>query len=334
MNKIIREVQEKEKDQYQKVVNHLTQSWEWGEFREKTGVGVLRLGEFQNGKLGAAWQVFFHKIPPASWTVGYLPRPVKMTAELLESLKKFGRQNNALFLKIEPSVPHLPQYPQPPQKPGRPVLPVHTFLLDLTLPEEELLKKMHEKTRYNIRLAQKHGIRVEEKEDQKSLEIFLNFLEETEKRQGFYTHPKDYFLKQWQILKPEKMMHLLMAYYQKTPLGGILLLRFKDKLYYTYGGSSEAHREKMPNHLLHWEAIKLGKKLGCKTYDFWGAYLQKPEPSDPWYGLYRFKAGFGGKLVSYPETFDLIINPLGYKLYRIADSCRWQILKVKRKFHV
>ncbi len=319
-----------QKKEYQEVVRHLTQSWEWGEFREKTGIKILRLGKFENKVLKNAWQVFFHKIPFTLWTVGYLPRPNIITTELLKTLTTFCRQNNAIFLRIEPLTTNLPQHSQFTFAPSKPILPTHTFLLDLTQSEEEILKNMHEKTRYNLRLAQKQGVEVKEKDDEKSLEIFLDFLIKTERRQGFYSHSKSYFREQWETLKPVAMIHLLLAYFDNEPISGILILRFKDDLYYAYGGSSETHREKMPNQLLHWEAIKLGKKLGCKTYDLWGAYLEKPESSDPWYGIYRFKAGFGGKLVSSPITFDLVINPLGYKLCQIADAYRWPLLKIKR----
>lgn len=335
----LRELTEKEKNQYQKGATHFTQSWEWGEFREKTGVKVHRFGEFEGPKLTSAWQIFFHKIPKTNFTVGYLPRTEILNKNVLEYLKEIGQKNNCIFIKLEPDVYHpqssssspSPQFSQSSQfSQSRPILPTHTFLLDLTQTEESILKNMHEKTRYNIRLAQKQGVEVKEKDDEKSLEIFLDFLEETERRQGFYSHPKSYFRKQWEILKPAGMIHLLLAYFDNQPISGILLLRFKDSLSYAYGGSSEIHRDKMPNHLLHWEAIKLGKKLSCNTYDFWGSYLEKPEPSDPWYGIYRFKVGFGGEPVSYVDAYDLIFNPFLYQLYKIIDWLRWKFLRLKQ----
>jgi len=332
--KTIREIQEREKDQHQKIVGHLTQSWQWGDFRKETGVGIFRFGEFENSNLKSAFQLFFHQIPHTHFNVGYLPRSPLPSEKILSFIKEIGKKNNCIFIKLEPNIQQTTEGRQQTQKnlrPGKSVLPRHTFFLDLNQNEEEILKGMHEKTRYNIRLAQKQGVKVEEKDDEKSLETFLKFLEETQKRQGFYTHPSSYFRKQWQILKPEGMIHLLLSSYKSQPIAGILLLRFKNQLYYTYGGSSETHREKMPNQLLHWEAIKLGKKLGCQLYDFWGAYLEKPEPSDSWYGIYRFKAGFGGKLVSYVGAYDLVINPFLYQLYQIIDWLRWKFLRLKRK---
>ncbi|MFZ5365762.1 MAG: lipid II:glycine glycyltransferase FemX [Patescibacteria group bacterium] len=334
---LIREVQDVEKNAFNSLVLHPLQSWEWGEFREKMGVGVLRFGEFKNSTLRNCFQLTIHPIPHTPYTVGYLPRSPFPNHQILKALKKIGQEKNCLFIKIEPDVLQDTKDKLPGESwllPGKPILPVNTFLINLSLSEGELLKRMHEKTRYNIKIAQKHGVEIKERDDSQSLEIFLKFLQQTQKRQGFYTHPSEYFRQQWQILKPANMVYLLLAFYKDTPIASVLLLRFRDKLYYTYGGSSELYREKMPNHLLHWEAIQLGKKLGCKIYDFWGAYLEKPESSDPWYGLFRFKAGFGGEFVSYVGAFDLILNPFLYRVYGFADNLRWKFLRAKARLPI
>ncbi|MDO8551524.1 MAG: peptidoglycan bridge formation glycyltransferase FemA/FemB family protein [bacterium] len=332
----IREIRPEEKNPYQKIASHLTQSWDWGKFREKTGVKIYRFGEFNNSKIISAWQIFFHTIPHANFTVGYLPRTQLPNKEIINFLRKIGREKHCLFIRLEPNIPDSPHsaHIPSPYRPGKPILPAHTFLIDLTSPEEEILKRMHEKTRYNIRRAEKQEVKVREENSEESLETFLKFSEATQKRQGFYNHPSGYFRKQWQTLKPEKMIHLLVAYFQDTPLASLYLLHFKDTLYYVYGGSSDTYREKMPNQLLHWEAIKLGKRLGLKIYDLWGAYKDSPETKDPWYGVYRFKSGFGGELVNYVGAFDLVLSPLGYKVYNLADSTRWLLLKLKRRFHL
>ncbi|MDP3888677.1 MAG: peptidoglycan bridge formation glycyltransferase FemA/FemB family protein, partial [bacterium] len=252
-------LEEKDKSQYQKAVESLTQSWNWGEFRKTTGVEVLRIGELNNSTLKSALQIFFHKIPHTNLTVGYLPRPKIINKEIIEYLKKLGKENKAIYIKVEPDEIQRTENPTSPLglrgagnslKKSKAILPKHTIFIDLNKSEEELLKAMHEKTRYNIKVAQREGVKIEEKDDEKSLESFLKILEGTKKRQGFYSHPSSYFRKLWKILKGEKMVHLLLAAYRDEPLAGLLLLHFKDKLYYVHGGSSETHREKMPNHLL------------------------------------------------------------------------------------
>ncbi len=251
-------------------------------------------------------QIFIHRIPHVLWTVAYLPRPEKIAN--LEKIKEACREERAIFLKAEPLAYAVPG------NPSEPVLPRNTIYMDLTKTEENLLANMHEKTRYNIGLAGKKGVVVTEGED---LGEFIKLLEKTEERQGFYSHPAEYYETLWETLRPAKMVYLLSA----GKMAAIMLLRYKDFLYYAYGGSDPHFREMMAPHLLHWEAIKLGKKLGCKVYDFWGSYKNSPDEADPWWGIYRFKKGFGGSEITFPQTVDIPLSSL-YSLYPLAERIR------------
>lgn len=289
------------------MAEHILQSKEWGEFRAKTPTvkKVLCVGDCQ---------IFIHRISYLPWTVAYLPRPEKI--DNLEKIKEACRQERVLFIKIEPMSP-IGQIGQI----SNPVLPRHTIYVDLTQGEDKLLANMHEKTRYNIGLAQKKGVTVTKGEN---LENFLYLLKKTEDRQGFFSHPRQYYKTLWDTLRPEKMVYLLSA----GEMAAIMLLRYKDFLYYAYGGSDPKYKERMAPHLLHFEAMKLGKKLGCKTYDLWGSYKDRPEESDPWWGIYRFKKGFGGKEVTFPETVDVPLSPL-YSLYPFGDFIRRNLLRLR-----
>lgn len=336
---IIREILPEEREKYNQTVNHILQSYEWGEFRENSGIKIVRLGVFDNQKIINGLQLTIHFLPKTNFTIGYLPRPKELTSPLIEAVTKIGKENNCIFIKIESSGSGAAEQ-RSNQAISNSILPRYTFHLDLTQSEDEIMKKMHEKTRYNIRLAQRHGLLVRQGESLDDLKIFLRLQKETAKRQNFEVKPHAYFQKMWKVLEPKRMLCLLICHLpaasrqppDTSSLSSILLFRFKDILYYPYGGSSTLHREMMPNHLLHWEAIKLGKKLGCKVYDFWGAYKNKAEVSDPWYGIYRFKSGFGGKIIEHPQSIDLVFNSSVYKLYKLADSLRWRFLRMKTRF--
>jgi len=330
---LIREILESEKEQYNNVVNSITQSWQWGEFREKTGKKVVRLGEFDGKKLNRGLTIFMHPVPYLSFNIGYAPRSFLPGKNWLAAISEIGKKHNCIFVKIEPDCQegekkleaadfHLIT--------GKSILPKTTFWVDLTKSEDELLAGMAEKTRYNIRLGLKHGVRVVEGKSDKDLEVFINLLTETEKRQGFYSHYPEYYRLLFTTLGRD-YCRLLIAYYNKTPLSAIMLFKFKDTLYYPYGGSSLAIRDKMANYVIHWEAIKLGKKLGCRKYNMWGAYKERAKPDDPWFGIYRFKKGFGGKLVTFADSRDLVLNEQLYKYYLWADKIRWRCLGLKRK---
>ncbi|MBI3485611.1 peptidoglycan bridge formation glycyltransferase FemA/FemB family protein [Candidatus Daviesbacteria bacterium] len=304
-----------QKNLYNKSVNHIIQSWEWGEFRQSLGLPVLRYGLFEKGKLIYAFQLTLHKIPLINQYVGYLPKGPQPDKNLFLALEKIGQEKNCAFIKIEPDIikdadPYI-VYPNFLPSP-KPLFTKYNFLLDLKPTEQDLLKNMHPKTRYNIRLAEKKGVKVEERFDDKAFEIYLKLYFQTTKRQGYFGHNKNYHKAVWQTLKKANMARLLIAFYQKQPLTAWMLLNFKDTLYYPYGGSSEKNREVMSSNLVAWEAIKLGKKLGLKTFDMWGALGKDPNSSDPWFGFHRFKQGYGGELVEYIGTFDLVLNRLTY----------------------
>lgn len=304
--------------QFFKVTKHITQSQEWAKFRLTTP-NVVKVINYHGT------QIYFHRVPYLPFTVAYIPRAdIKVNDEL----KTLCQKEKALFLKIEPltKFDQLDKFVK-----SRPVLPQHTIYIDLTKSEENLLKEMHEKTRYNLRLAQKKGVVVKEGEN---LEEFIKLLEKTEKRQGFYSHYPNYYRKLWEILRPAKMVYLLSASFPNPPnppnppIAALMLFSYDGILYYPYGGSDPKYREYQAPSLLHWEAIRLGKKLNCKIYDLWGSYKEKPEESDPWWGIYRFKSGFGGKEINFPPSFDVSLSPL-YPLFLLSDRLRWFFLKRK-----
>ncbi|MBI3103618.1 peptidoglycan bridge formation glycyltransferase FemA/FemB family protein [Candidatus Daviesbacteria bacterium] len=323
----LRPISDKQRSQYNKLVTHVIQSWEWGEFRKSLGIPLLRYGLYHNNKLSIVFQLTLHKIPFTKKFVGYLPKGPAPDKELADALKKIGKAYNRAFIKLEPHVIATPDLIRGKQSPNqsftpsaKPLFTKYNFILDLTKSEEELLKNMHPKTRYNIKLAQKHGVKVEERTDDEAFEIYLKLYFETTKRQGYHGHNQEYHLKVWQILKQAGMARLLIAFYKNEPLAAWVLLNFKDTLYYPYGGSSKAHPEVMANNLIAWEAIKLGKKMGLKKFDMWGALGPDANPKDPWFGFHKFKQGYGGQLVEYIGTYDLVFNWPIYIIFTAIDK--------------
>ena len=195
----------------------------------------------------------------------------------------------------------------------RSIQPRQTILLDFTKEESELLQKMHPKTRYNIRLAERHGVSVEKVDlSEENFEMFWKLLIETSKRDKFSTHPKKYYKKMIETLggsENDAHIALFVAKYKGKPLAAELVMFFGETATYLHGASSEEERGVMAPYAIHWEIIKEVKKMGYKYYDFWGIDEKK------WPGVTRFKRGFGGEEISYPETFDLPVQKLWYKIY-------------------
>ena len=354
----IKDITKEEKGEFNRLATHPLQSYEWGEFRKKTGIKVIRRGFWENNKLKEIFQLTIHQIPHTKWAIGYLPKGSLPTQEVLAELHKIGKENNCIFIQLEPATPrHSGLDPESIQNKreilkqvqddayfkrlglrpaAHPLFTKYTFMLDLTHSEEEILKTMHSKTRYNIRVAQKHGVEVEEDDSDKAFDTFWKLTEETTKRQGFFAHTKNYHKLHWETF-PHKTTdgglssHLFVGKYKGKILSTLLLLVFKDTLYYPYGASSNEERNVMHSTYTMWEAIKFGKKLGLKKFDMWGAAnAADPTPDNPYYGFHRFKQGFGANLIEFVGSYDLIINPMFYEFYKIADKARALALHLKR----
>jgi len=339
---IIRELRADEREKYNQATNHPLQAWEWGDFRQSTGIDIVRLGVFDKSKLVKSYTITFHAVPKTSFTIGYLPKSVMPDKLFFEALQKISKQKNCIFVKIEPDLkkPYLnnksPDFKKEVKflaeagcQKGRPMFTRYNFLLDLKKSEEVLLKNMKPKTRYNIRLAQKKGVTVSNDNSQTAFAQYLRLTKETTKRQKFYAHDEDYHTKMWNFLKPASIPYLLKAEYNKKVLAAWILFKVKDTLYYPYGASSTENREVMASNLMMWETIRFGQKLSCSTFDMWGCLGPDPDPKDPWFGFHKFKQGYGPQLVQTIGSWDYTQNLAMYNLYKVADKLRWKYLKLK-----
>lgn len=309
------------------------QSWLWGEARKKMGIEILRLGEYKNNQLKNVFQISLHQIPFTSIKIGYLPRSTFPSKEVLEFLYHYGEKKGLLFIKIEPYLKKAPDRQNLPvnlQPSPHPLFPKWTITLDLTKDKENLLRNMHHKTRYNIRLAKKKGVIVKEESNQEGFEIFSKLYFQTCQRQRYYGHNYNYHKILWETLK-NKIAHILIAYYKNIPLAAYQLFLFKDILYYPYGGSSLQYRNYMANNLLMWEAILFGKRKKAKVFDMWGALSPDYDKTHPWAGFTRFKQGYGGQFTQFVGSYDLIINPFGYRIYNLLYKIRKLYLKILSK---
>ena len=340
----VREITAEEKQEYNNKVHHPLQSYEWGEFRRKTGLKVIRKGFFEGQKLIDGFQLTIHKIPHTPFTIGYLPKGKIPNKILLEELMEIGKKERCIFIQLEPGIKKTQVEKNWKLEIGNwklledahPLFTRYNFILDITSSEEELLKNMHPKTRYNIKVSQKYGVKIIEDNSEKAFEKYWELILETTQRQKFFAHTKQYHTTQRQVLNVltnkdnDLTAHLFLAKYNHEILTTWTLFIFHDTLYYPYGASSSKHREVMASNLMMWEAIRFGKAKKLKQFDMWGSLEENPNKNDPWYGFHRFKQGYGPELVEYVGSFDLVINSLLYQFYKVADKARWAMLKLRK----
>jgi len=278
------------------------QSKEWLNFQKSLGRKI-----FQIGSIG----IIKHNLPLGKSYL-YSPRanPNK-DFNFINKVKEIAKQENAIFFKLEPENKiDLEKFGF---RKSHNIQPIKTIILDIAKSEQELLNQMHYKTRYNIGLAEKKGIKI--KKDKKLFEEFRRLIQETTKRDKFSPHAKEYYQKMLEISGVE----LFVAEYQDKIIAANIVVFYPSPLakgegqaIYLHGASDYEHRNLMAPHLLQWEQIKEAKRRGCTEYDFWGIDEQK------WSGVTRFKKGFGGKEFIYPGAFDLIFQPIWYSIYKIA----------------
>ncbi|MGI6361593.1 MAG: lipid II:glycine glycyltransferase FemX [Bacillota bacterium] len=314
---------------------HILQTWEWGEVKKGAWTPLYLVIEDDQKEIIAACLLLKRRLPLKLGTFFYAPRGPVLDIEnkecwdfLWQSIKELARKHDAVFCKIDPDVPALDEtwalrlkesgFVSAEKGEGfEGVQPRHVFRLDISPDEETLLANMHQKTRYNIRLAARKGVTVE-KSDRAGMKIFYPLLQETAQRDNFLIRSENYFTSFYDCLAPHGLAELFLVHYEDKAISGALLFKLGDKSWYIYGASANKYRNVMPNYLMQWEMICWSKKQGCSLYDFRG--VPGDVPSDhPLYGLVKFKKGFGGEYVSFIGEYDLVFKPSAYKFYNFAE---------------
>jgi len=289
------------------------QSWLWGDFQQKLGRKIWRLSIKKEGETILQALIIKNQLP-LGFSYLYCPRGPffqddlsrEVSKLLITKIKFMAKKEKAIFFRLEP----LRRIDVISSKlKVSSVQPNQTVILSLNIPEDEILTKMHPKTRYNIRLAGRKGVIAQESED---IKCFWNLLKQTAKRGKFRSHVFSYYKK----LLNCAFTKLYVARYRGEALAAYLVVFFNQIAFYVHGGSSRQFRQVMASHFLHWHVIKEARNKGCKFYDFWGVDEKK------WPGFTKFKMSFGGKKIVYPGTFDLPLSKFWYNLYRMGKKIR------------
>lgn len=307
---------------------HPMQSWEWGEARREMGLTVVRIADYNEKELVGVFQMTVHPIPKTPFKIGYVPRSGNPSAEVLGFLKNYGKKHNLIYIKFEPNITSGDRNTHNLErlvKSDAPLFPKWTQSINLQRTEEELLRSMKPKTRYNIKLAQKKGVTVKEMSSNEGFEIFIKLYFETCKRQHYAGHNYSYHHTLYHTLK-DSISHILIAFYENKAIAAYHLFEFNNVLYYPYGGSSDQYREVMGANLLMWEAIRFGRHHDCKSFDLWGSLDPDYDSSNIWAGFTRFKSGYGSEFVQMVGSYDLVVNNLLYKPLILSQKIREKLL--------
>ncbi len=322
------------KEQWQEFCLHnghsLLQNAEWGEL--KSGFGwspsYVRCGD-------AGAMVLFRSLP-AGLKIAYIPRgPVGRNFDgLWPEIHAHCRKRRAIFLRVEPDFWEDSPEAEDLGKSMKGFIPAfatvqppRTIVIPLDGCEDEWLARMNQKTRYNIRLSLKKDLTVEESTD---TAVFHRLMTQTGSRDAFGVHTEAYYRKCLGIFGEGKKGRIILVSYNGTPLSALMLFIEGNRGYYLYGASSNEERNRMPNYLAQWTAMKICKEAGCTEYDLWGIPDEDEETleaqfmdrHDGLWQVYRFKRGFGGEVRRAMGSFEYVYSPLLYRAVKFADAQR------------
>jgi lipid II:glycine glycyltransferase (peptidoglycan interpeptide bridge formation enzyme) len=189
------------------------------------------------------------------------------------------------------------------------------LILNISGDEDEILKQMHHKTRYNIRLSARKGVKVRVGDATKDLDSFYSLMQKTTRRDNFKPHSKKYYHNQLKTLGKENLINLLIAEKDGKPIAALIVTFYADRATYLHGAMDGKYRKLMGPHILQWEAIKLAKEKKCTQYDFWGIAPKEHDEEHAWGGITRFKEGFGGEKYYLTGSLDYIYQSFWYRIY-------------------
>lgn len=310
------------------------QSWNWGEFQEKMGNKIWRLGVYDKEEL--SFVLLAVKIAAKRGTfllVQHLPPiTIEILKILLAELRRIGREEKADFIRMAPLLARREENNKIFKNLGFRNSPMHanayeaTWKLDITLPEEELLKNMRKTTRYLIRQAERNlDIVIEKSDSLESVEIYQRLNREVAKRQNFAPFSDEYVKNEFEVFAKDNRCLWLFGKNRGELAAGALVVFWSGIGFYHQAASLAKFAKFSIPYLLQWEAIKEAKRRGCKLYDFWGYIDPQRNPNHPWAGPTLFKMGFGGGAFEYVKTQDFPLSGK-YWLINIFENLR----KIKR----
>jgi lipid II:glycine glycyltransferase (peptidoglycan interpeptide bridge formation enzyme) len=295
------------------------------------------------GKAAAMAQVLTRHEGP--FKIMYVPKGpaldhanVGIRRAVLIELKRYAQENGAIFIKIDPDI--VVGWGNP-FEPGAVIDPLgaqitkewesaglhfsaqqiqfrNSIIVDLRPSEEELLAAMKQKTRYNVRLGpNKKGlsIRFGGIDD---MELLYRLYRATAERDRFLIRPFSYYRKAWEEFVRAGLAQPIIAEFKGEPIAHVIIFGFGRRAWYFYGATSDDERNRMPAYALQWEAMRWARSQGMQVYDFWGVPDDFADENDPLAGVYRFKDGFGGRVVRRIGAWDYPASKRLYGLYTRA----------------
>jgi len=296
------------------------QSFEWGKFQELVGNKVFRIQAKEGSQILAQALVVEHKFPSFNKSYFYIPYGPCFTNEkalelLFQDIKKLSKQYGTIFLRVEP----ITKLAETAKKAQRRIQPQKTLVLDIRKSEDEILQGFPKGTRYSIRQAEKKGVSVEFRDEYTP--EFYQLMNKTSDRSNFTPHSEKYYKGFFASTSEDFKVKMCLVKHQEKIISASMMILFNKRATYLHATSDKEFNSMQGPTFLMWEQIKLAKRMGCETFDFWGIDEKK------WPGVTSFKKSFGGKEIEYPQGMDISYKKIWYLVYKIAKKIKNKEMK-------
>jgi lipid II:glycine glycyltransferase (peptidoglycan interpeptide bridge formation enzyme) len=300
---------------------HPLQTYAWGEARKEHGLSVVRFAEYENKKLIAVFQMTVHKLL-FGFSIGYIAGSNVPDEAVVAAVKQYARKHALIFVKFEPAV-FEGSIPSGLKQSTHPNFYSHTRRIVLggkTI--EQIRAGLEKKTRYNVGLAERSGVTVEEYADDDGFKIFADLFFSTAERKHYGGHTRRYHEIIWKNFRKQGISRIFVARYKEAVLAAYEIFIWKGVWYTPYSGTSTFYREVKGKNFLLFKIIEQAHREGASEIDLWGTLPDEKSGEASWAGFSSFKKGYGGSVVSLPGSFDAVVFPGAYFLYGIAFKIR------------
>jgi len=301
----------------------ILQTKHWADFKASQNFKILNIDELFVHKRNLSYGQNFLYLPEVS--SDYL------TAQNMDQIKKLAVDQESIFARVE----FIDQFSENADKIIRSfgfaksfeqVQPKWRHIIDISKSEDEILAQMKSKGRYNVRVAERHEVKIKKlkiknQNDNGKIKEFYALVEKTVQREKISGRTLEYFKKMIDNFSDTDYLEIYIASYRGKPLAGALISFYDGVASYLYGGSSSDHREVMAPYAMHWQIIKDAKARGMQKYDMLGRAKPGDEKSK-WIGVTRFKEQFGGEAVEILGSYDFVVKPTHYRIFKILEKLR------------
>jgi lipid II:glycine glycyltransferase (peptidoglycan interpeptide bridge formation enzyme) len=308
-------------NEWDALVPHPLQTYAWGEARKEHGLSVVRFGAYEKEILVAVFQMTIHKLA-LGFSIGYIAQSDIPSKTVLGFIREYARKHKLIFVKWEPHVQTgeilsgLVASPHP---------NFYSHTREILLhgkTTEELRAGLEKKTRYNVGLAERNGVTIEEYTSGDGFHLFSDLFFSTANRKNYGGHSRAYHETIWKKLSTATMARIFLARYQGAVLAAYEVFTWKGTWYTPYSGTSTEHKEVKAKNFLLWKIIERAQESGAERIDLWGTLPDEKAGEASWAGFSSFKKGYGGEVKALPGSYDLIVYPSLYFFYGLLFKLR------------